>query len=220
MNFDLWMPMYWADFLSDTLHMTRADLGSYALMLGAYWRNHGPLPDDDESLRMICRCDLSEWTRTKGVLVRHFKIEGGLWSHDRLDKELSRSREIHQKRCNQTKAANDARNVQRNVKRNNSGNVCTITSTGTVQGNKNYPVGDGEATLRLCLEWAEFARSNGADYTDTEVKNAFNGLQQTGWMVGKSEVVDYRAAIERQIQFDRTRKPTPPIPQKRRQRII
>lgn len=54
------------------------------------------------------------------------------------------------------------------------------------------------------LKWLVNWRKNGADYTEAETKSAFLALSANGWMWGKNPVTDHRAALERQIQTDRT----------------
>lgn len=82
------MPLYWGDLLADTLHLNRSDFGSYVLLIGAYWRNGGPLPNDDESLRTITRCPAQDWARAKGILEQFFTVKDGVWHHKRIEEEL------------------------------------------------------------------------------------------------------------------------------------
>lgn len=56
-------------------------------------------------------------------------------------------------------------------------------------------------------KWMETARAQGADYTKEETKSAFLALSASGWMWGKNPVTDWRAALERQIQTDRSHAP-------------
>jgi uncharacterized protein YdaU (DUF1376 family) len=85
---DTWMPLYIGDYLADTMHLSHAQHGIYLLLIMAYWRNGGPLPDDAGQLSAIARCSAQEWRKNIHVTSRFFHIEGGLWSHKRIDAEL------------------------------------------------------------------------------------------------------------------------------------
>lgn len=94
-----WMPMYWADFLADTMHLSARDAGAYVLLIANYWQRHGPVIDDDEELRIICRCEPANWKRQKETLRRFFMVKGGLWHHKRIDKELEKAQKLYAERC-------------------------------------------------------------------------------------------------------------------------
>lgn len=216
---DSWMPFYIGDYLRDTMGLRREDHGSYLLLMMAYWANGGPLPDDDQALRNICRCPDAEWCRTKGVLSKYFIQEDGVWRHKRIDAELADAKREYQAQCERTKKATEARlEKQKDVTTHVTSDVTThVTSTQPqpqpqpqVQpqplGVAHVTSGDGNCTpsWQMCQAWLATARSGGADYTVSETKSAFLALQAGGWMWGKRPVSDYRAALERQIQTDRT----------------
>lgn len=89
---DVWMPLYWADLLADTQHLSREDFGSYMLLIGAYWRRGEALLDDDGALRRICRCESDHWQVVRPVMASLFTAEGGVWRHKRIDAELAKAR--------------------------------------------------------------------------------------------------------------------------------
>ena len=64
-----WMPLYVADYLADTGHLSAAEHGSYLLLIMHYWSNGG-LPDDDRKLARIARNTNAEWQKTKKNIVR------------------------------------------------------------------------------------------------------------------------------------------------------
>lgn len=59
----------------------------------------------------------------------------------------------------------------------------------------------------IAKKWLEDWRKSGADYSEFEARGAFLALQAGGWTWGKKSIADPRAALERQIQTDRERKP-------------
>lgn len=64
--------------------------------------------------------------------------------------------------------------------------------------------GDGPTDAQ-CLHWLRDVQKNGADYTEKEMAGAKLALRAGGWMWGKNPVSDWRSALERQIQTDRTK---------------
>jgi uncharacterized protein YdaU (DUF1376 family) len=90
-----WMPMYWADYVADTRHLSRDEHGGYMLLIAHYWHT-GSLPDDDDRLARITLCQSQcEWQRLKSVLQPFF--DDG-WRHKRIDAELSKASEAYKKR--------------------------------------------------------------------------------------------------------------------------
>lgn len=86
-----WMPLYIGEYLADTSHLTRAQHGSYLLLLMAYWRRGGPLPDNDTMLSQIAKCTPREWQNDKPILAELFKVGGGIWTQTKADKELAKA---------------------------------------------------------------------------------------------------------------------------------
>lgn len=84
-----WMPLYIADYLADTQHLTRDEHGAYLLLIMAYWRNGGPLPDDDKRMAAIVKATRKEWDELRQVLAEFFEIADGMWHQKRLDEELA-----------------------------------------------------------------------------------------------------------------------------------
>jgi uncharacterized protein YdaU (DUF1376 family) len=89
------MPLYVGDYLADTSHLTRADHGSYLLLIMHYWA-HGGLPDSDVALASIAKVPIDEWNHTVKHVVQAFFQDG--WQHKRIDAELSKKDVVHTKR--------------------------------------------------------------------------------------------------------------------------
>jgi uncharacterized protein YdaU (DUF1376 family) len=92
-----WFPFYVGDYLRDTGRLTTEAHGAYLLLILDYWANGSP-PDDDETLSSIARLSLPAWLALRPRLTPFFKIEGGMWKHGRIEKELRIAAEKHQKR--------------------------------------------------------------------------------------------------------------------------
>ena len=88
---DIWMPLYIGDYLADTMHLTTEQHGAYLLLIIAYWRNQGPLPDDNKRLASICKLPLEQWLIDRPSIEEFFKTDGLFWVHGRIDSELAES---------------------------------------------------------------------------------------------------------------------------------
>lgn len=69
-----WMPLYWADYFGDTMHLTTEEHGAYLLLIGAYWRHGGPIPADDRYLSRATRSG-RRWGKIKDAVLALFTIE-------------------------------------------------------------------------------------------------------------------------------------------------
>ncbi len=91
-----WMPLYIADYLGDTQHLSTLEHGAYLLLIMQYWQKEG-LPDDEAQLMRIARLTPEEWSNAVATLQALF--EPG-WKHSRIDAELELSDEKFKKRSN------------------------------------------------------------------------------------------------------------------------
>lgn len=85
---DAWMPLWIGAYLADTMALNTQQHGAYLLLLIAYWRNGGPLEDDDGDLAGIVRATQAEWKKLRTKMLRFFAIADGKWQHARADREL------------------------------------------------------------------------------------------------------------------------------------
>lgn len=64
------LPLFTDAFLSDTLHLTAAQIGAYMMMLMSAWRSPDcTIPNDDTFLARICRMDKRTWLSNKSTLL-------------------------------------------------------------------------------------------------------------------------------------------------------
>ncbi|MBB4424388.1 uncharacterized protein YdaU (DUF1376 family) [Bradyrhizobium sp. CIR48] len=80
------MPLYIADYLAGTAHLTTVEHGAYLLLLMHYWIKGEP-PASDDIARRVTRMTNRQWAKSSGVLKSLF-CEG--WRHDVLDLELAK----------------------------------------------------------------------------------------------------------------------------------
>jgi len=81
------MPLYVADYLADTSHLTAAEHGAYLMLIMHYWRQ-GSLPTDDSVLQRIARMTSREWAKSRSTLAAFFSAD---WKHSRIESELEKA---------------------------------------------------------------------------------------------------------------------------------
>lgn len=95
---DSFMPLWIADYWADTPHLTCEQHGAYLLLLMAYWRNGGPLPNDDRRLAGICKLSLHKWKNISVPIREFFEVSENYWTQDRAERELRNARKIQEDR--------------------------------------------------------------------------------------------------------------------------
>lgn len=108
---DIWMPLYIGDYLADTMHLTTEQHGAYLLLIMSYWRNGGPLPNNDQQLSAICRLGPNAWSNAQAMLKHFFDSESlpGYWVHSRIEKEMLEAEKNKHKRVVKAQKAAEAR---------------------------------------------------------------------------------------------------------------
>ena len=91
MKIDIWMPLYVADYLADTMHLATMQHGAYLLLMMHHWRA-GDLPDDDRQLAAIARLAPAEWGEIAPVIRPFFDAVDGRLTQKRLVAEMERAR--------------------------------------------------------------------------------------------------------------------------------
>ncbi|MGC0155010.1 YdaU family protein [Chromobacterium vaccinii] len=114
---DIWMPLYIADYLADTSHLSTEEHGAYLLLLMNAWTNEGALPANEERLRRITRMDRTAWEVSWPELKTFFYEEGDQLRHHRLDAEIDRAKANVKQRSDAGKASAEKRKLEREAQR-------------------------------------------------------------------------------------------------------
>ena len=104
-----YMPLYIADYLADTAHLTTEESGAYMLLIMTYWQRGKPLPADPVRLANIARLPNERWTDVQRTLSEFFILEDGMWTHKRIEAELSKFRDKSAKAKAAGKASGERR---------------------------------------------------------------------------------------------------------------
>ena len=88
-----YMQLYVSDYLADTAHLTAEQHGAYMLLLMNYWQRGKPLDNTGERLAYVARMTPDEWLDNKEILAEFFWVDGDLWTHARVENDLSKVRD-------------------------------------------------------------------------------------------------------------------------------
>src|SRR5262249_6404278 len=97
-----WMPIFWGDFLANTMELTAQEAGAYLFLIAHAWENEGLVPLD--RAQRIARVSNFHWKKVWKALEPFFEFQPAsdglpvMVLHLRVLKELHRTEEISRKR--------------------------------------------------------------------------------------------------------------------------
>ncbi|MCW5879704.1 MAG: DUF1376 domain-containing protein [Anaerolineae bacterium] len=88
-------PPFWFSFNVELFEEKTFDLGpvetsAYVRLLVAYWRNQGPLPDNDELLARLARLDERCWSKVRPIIASKFDV---VWVDLRMEEQIAAARD-------------------------------------------------------------------------------------------------------------------------------
>lgn len=96
-----WFPLYVADYLAKTSHLSQAQHGAYFLLMLHYYATGEPIPANAMQVHTICRCTTdAERHAANTVLQMFFTREEAFYRHLRIDQELATRSDLRAKRQN------------------------------------------------------------------------------------------------------------------------
>jgi uncharacterized protein YdaU (DUF1376 family) len=107
---DAYMPVYWNEFWMAVEGLPDSIIVAYQRCFSYYYHhNHcRGLPDDNEFLRKLCRCDKSDWEYVRGTIFNNDRFftqdRDGLWHQKRTEQEWNKSKEKYEKAVTRAKA--------------------------------------------------------------------------------------------------------------------
>lgn len=90
-----WMPLFIADYLADTAHLSCLESGAYLHLIMHYWQNRG-LPVEPLRLARIAKLTADEWEAVAPTIAEFF--DDG-WIHGRIEQELASSDAAYARRA-------------------------------------------------------------------------------------------------------------------------
>ena len=136
-----WMPLYVADYLRDTDHLTIEESGAYLHLLMAMWARDGTIPDNDHDNARRLHFRIDKWRRVKERLMPFLaRAENGNLTQKRLYNErLAAQSRIRNARANGAKGGRPpakinvlgkpSGSIPVNPDESSRARVCTTTTT-------------------------------------------------------------------------------------------
>lgn len=151
-----WFPVNVDRMAGETMTLTAEQIGAYVLLKMAYWRNQGPLPDDDESFASAAKVALPAWRKMRAKIAVFFVVENGLWTSTELEEELAKAQTTFGQKSKAGKASAEAKKLARQTNgadHEPATAVATAVDAAAVTGRATEPQRtgngdpDGSATL-------------------------------------------------------------------------
>jgi uncharacterized protein YdaU (DUF1376 family) len=99
-----WMPLFWGDFLANTMHLSAQEAGAYLFLIAHAWEHDGTIPGNPNRLARIAHVRREWWPRVWKVLENYFQplpssgTHQEWYTHVRVTAELQRLGKISNKR--------------------------------------------------------------------------------------------------------------------------
>jgi uncharacterized protein YdaU (DUF1376 family) len=104
-----WMPIYWGDFLKDTMHLSTEEKGAYLLLIAHYWSTGRAVKNDKILIKNVCGLSPK---KLQNVLAFFTEKDGFLY-HARIDEELRKAIENKDMQRKRTESATAARRLNK-----------------------------------------------------------------------------------------------------------
>lgn len=93
------LPLFVKDYLMKTMVLSLEQSGAYLHLLMHAWYAGGELPDDDKALAALCKVSVKKWMGIRPVMEPFWIIQNGVWTNERLSRELQYVKEVSEKRA-------------------------------------------------------------------------------------------------------------------------
>jgi uncharacterized protein YdaU (DUF1376 family) len=159
-----WMPLFWGDFLANTMHLSAQEAGAYLFLIAHAWEHEGEIPVDWIRLARIAHVRQNHWARVWKALEPFFEpfereslIKGVPYKglhHKRVLIELHNAAELSNKRKGAA--------LQMHSKRTANASVLHMHMHPPSQSLRDASLGKGREapTMQVQVNW----RDPGNDY--------------------------------------------------------
>jgi len=163
-----WMPLFWGDFLANTMHLSAQEAGAYLFLIAHAWEHDGEIPSDRVRLARIAHVRQDQWNKVWSAVQNFFEIKAGgpsidRYTHRRVTDELHRLGKISNKR------------KEAILQRYNKSDTNDPTSTSTSNRESSLGKGSEAPTMQVHVNW----RDPGVNYRSPPRTKSGNVLEPT-----------------------------------------
>jgi uncharacterized protein YdaU (DUF1376 family) len=204
-----YMPLYVADYLADTAHLSAAEHGVYLMLLMTYWQRQGGLPMDEAKLSRIARVSDKDWLRVRDNVMAFFRIQDGFLIQERMERELGFVREKTTKakasaslrwsnsvangmRTHSERTANEERTQCSSVSVSVSEDINTKTVQEPASAASAPPSKKARFSKPSLEEITAYCTERG---NSVDPQHWLDHYTSNGWKVGRNPMTDWRATV-------------------------
>jgi uncharacterized protein YdaU (DUF1376 family) len=215
-----YMQFHIAEYLADTSHLSTEEHGAYLLLIFNYWQRGKSLDNANGRLSNVVKLSNERWTVVADALKEFFVIEGEVWTHLRIERDLAavnakceQARNARSQRKNygrttdvttsvvtdDQREANDKKRIEEEEKKKREEELKALASTanavpasrGKLLG--TLPLNDGSDWEIYSLDADELQKL----YPAVDVLQEFRSMK--GWLIGNPTNLKTRRGIKRFI---------------------
>lgn len=176
-----YMPLYIADYMADTAHLSTLEHGAYLLLIMAYWKTGKALPASDFRLANICHLSIDEWKGIRATIAEFFLVSTDFWTHKRIEKELDHFRVVSEQAKKNRLAGIEKRKAEQAAKQ---ASFLPKPDNGRSTGVEPPPMLDGRST----------------GVVDTTLQNSISTVESTNATTGVKRALNGRTTTQTQTQ--------------------
>lgn len=178
-----WMPLYVADYLADTAHLSALESGAYLHLIMHYWLKGG-LPKDHRQLAKIARMSPKQFNQALPIIAPFFASD---WTHKRIDQELEKANNLSKVR----RAA-----VAQRKDRSSTNEVTIVDQLHTQsQSQLQTQIKDKEDNSPVTPSRGTKAKAIASDWEPSEQDIAFAEAAKVDWRAEAEKFRDYFLSV-------------------------
>jgi len=188
-------PFHLGDYISDTAHLNIYEDLAYRRLIDLYYQKESPIEADLK--KVIKRIRMTDCDGdVESVLNEYFTIKAGFYHHSRCDEEIAKYRaKADSARSNGKKGGRPKK-----PKKTQSVNLANPEETGSKANQEPEPITNNQTKKKGTKRFTSPSILEIQNYISeknyqVDAERFLNHYESNGWMVGKTKMKDWKAAI-------------------------